>query len=140
MNNQNVDMFILNKGNYFPDSALLSIREKLMKCDDSYLSMLLSARFKNPMTGLILSLGLGAYGIDRFYLGQITIGVIKLLLTFSFFVCYIILSFQDDPNLVLVCLLFIQVVGIIVWYIVDIFKVSNEIKNYNYLYLLTLLK
>ena len=34
---------------------------------------------KNPVIGLILSLLIGSLGADRFYLGQVGLGILKLL-------------------------------------------------------------
>ena len=139
MNQQNVDMFILSKGHYFPSSALLLIRERLNKLDDSYLSNLLSAKFKNPTMGFFFSIGLGVYGVDRFYVGHIFVGILKLILTLVFFVTYFFVLFKDYPNPIFVGLLIILGLGVLIWYIVDIFNISNAIKEYNYSYLITLL-
>lgn len=38
-----------------------------------------SLQFKSPTVALVLSIFLGAYGIDRFYIGHIGLGVGKLL-------------------------------------------------------------
>lgn len=139
MNQQNVDMFILNKGSFFPESSLYMIRERISKCDDSYLSRLLSANFKNPMTGFLYSIGLGPYGADRFYMGQVFIGILKLLLSLSLLVTYVPLCFNDNPNPIIVGILFMQIFCVLIWYIFDIFRISNIIKEYNFTYLLTLL-
>ena len=59
MDQQNVDMFILNKGSYFPDFAIFGIREKLIDCDDNCLYEILSTKFKSPTIGFLFSIGLG---------------------------------------------------------------------------------
>ena len=41
--------------------------------------MILSIHFKNPILVLMLSIFLGYYGVDRFYLGDTGMGVGKLL-------------------------------------------------------------
>ena len=38
-----------------------------------------SLQFKSPTVALVLSIFLGCYGIDRFYIGHIGLGVAKLL-------------------------------------------------------------
>ena len=139
MNQYNVDMFILNKGSYFPDSSLIRIREILVNCDDTCLNKLLSANFKNPTVGFLFSIGLGIYGIDRFYIGHIIKGIIKLLLFLAFLCCYMVMCIWEDEMLYLVILFIPLVLGTAIWYILDIFKISKEIKKYNYQLLLTLL-
>ena len=36
-------------------------------------------QFKDPMTALIISLFLGCYGVDRFYVGDTGVGIVKLI-------------------------------------------------------------
>jgi TM2 domain-containing membrane protein YozV len=139
MDSSTIDMFILNKGKFFPDSSLMLIRDRLAKYDDSFLSRLLSASFKNPTTGFLYSIGLGVYGIDRFYVGHVFSGILKLILTLAFFVTYVFIVFDDDSNPILAISFFILAIGVVVWYITDIFKISKEIKEYNFTYLLTIL-
>ena len=107
MDSNTIDMFILNKGKFFPDSSLMLIRERLANYDDSFTTRLLSANFKNPTIGFLYSIGLGVYGIDRFYLGHVFTGVLKLILTLAFLVTYVFFVFDDDPNLVAVICFFI---------------------------------
>lgn len=139
MNQYSVDMFILKKGSFFPDSTMMSIREKLANCDDIHLNKILSANFKNPTVGFLFSIGLGIYGIDRFYIGHIIIGIIKLLLSIAFLCCYIAMCIWEDETPYLVTIFIPLVLGTTIWYIFDIFKIAKEIKEYNHQLLLTLL-
>ncbi len=139
MNQQNVDMFILSKSNYFPDSSIMNIRERLLSCDDSFLNRILSTKFKSPTFGFLFSIGLGVYGADRFYIGHLVIGILKLMLTIVFLVSYIIIEISEDPNMIFFVFFILTVIGVIVWYILDIFNISKEIKEYNYNLLLTIL-
>ncbi len=79
MDSQKVDMFIVTKGEMFPAEQLPYIRERLANLPDDKSSMMYSVEYKNPTISLVLSLLLGGYGIDRFYIGDIGIGVGKLL-------------------------------------------------------------
>lgn len=79
MEQQKVDMFIMSNGNNLPEQQIPFIREKLLALDDSKWAALSTVQFKNPTTALILSLFLGVYGIDRFYIGHTGLGVGKLL-------------------------------------------------------------
>ena len=139
MNQQNVDMFILNKSNFFPDSTMMEIRERLLSMDDSCLNRILSAKFKSPTSGVLFSIGLGVYGADRFYIGHTFVGLLKLILTIIFFISYVIIVILEESNILLIALFVLTIIGILVWYVLDIFNISKEIKEYNYKLLLTIL-
>ncbi|MDA0931068.1 MAG: TM2 domain-containing protein [Bacteroidetes bacterium] len=79
MDSQKVDMFILNNGKYFESQHVAQIRERLLSIDDSKWAIIQSLPLKEPQTALIISIFLGAYGIDRFYIGDTGMGVGKLL-------------------------------------------------------------
>lgn len=79
MDAQKVDMFIATKGEYFPQDRLMMIREKLLDVDESRWFSIMSVQFKNPNTALILSIVLGGYGGDRFYIGDTGIAIGKLI-------------------------------------------------------------
>lgn len=79
MDKQKVDMFLVNNADKLPETKTASIREKLLVLDDSKWSAISTVPFKDPQTSLLLSIFLGCYGIDRFYLGQAGLGVGKLL-------------------------------------------------------------
>lgn len=74
-----VDMYMLSHKNYFPIEAYMMIREKLLNSDENKLLLLQSVDLKDPTLILILSIFLGPLGIDRFMLGDIGMGVLKLL-------------------------------------------------------------
>ena len=79
MDQQKVDMFIMTNGQNFPESKMTFIREKLLELDDSKWSALSILQFKSPITALILSICLGCWGVDRFYIGKVGMGAGKLL-------------------------------------------------------------
>jgi TM2 domain-containing membrane protein YozV len=58
--------------------TLKTIRDSLPENKRSDFDMQLAAREKNPVVALVLSLFLGGFGIDRFYVGSIGMGVLKL--------------------------------------------------------------
>lgn len=47
---------------------------------DQVLSRMSLVKLKNPMVGIILSILLGGLGVDRFYIGDIGLGILKLIL------------------------------------------------------------
>jgi hypothetical protein len=91
---QRADMYIATKSKYYQSFQLSQIREKIAVMDDSKFNMLQSFPLKDPQTSLILSLFVGVYGVDRFYIGDTGIGVGKLLTCGGLFVWTIIDWFQ----------------------------------------------
>ncbi len=79
MDAQKVDMFIMTNGKYFPEESLPMIHDHLANLDDSKWSQLSMLQFKSTLTAIILSVLVGALGIDRFYLGHIGLGIGKLI-------------------------------------------------------------
>ncbi len=79
MEKTKVDQFLIVNADKFPDMAQLHIREKLLSLDDSKESSLVVSSWKSPMATLLFAILIGTLGVDRFYLGQVGLGVIKLL-------------------------------------------------------------
>jgi TM2 domain-containing membrane protein YozV len=104
MEQQKVDMFILANSEKLPEEKVSFVREKLLSMDDSKWGILSTIQFKNPNTALLLSIFLGGYGIDRFYIGNTGLGIGKLL------TCG----------------------GLGIWAIVDWFLISGSTKEENY--------
>lgn len=91
MKQEKIQMFLMNNQKNFEASQMPLIAEKLQNADDESLMIITSAKYKDPTTMLIISLFLGGLGVDRFMLGDIGIGVLKLL-TFG---CFGILTIID---------------------------------------------
>jgi len=79
MEKAKVDQFIMVNADKFPDYAQMQIREKLEKMDEARESMLMATSWKSPMVTFLLAFFLGIVGADRFYMGQIGLGIAKLL-------------------------------------------------------------
>lgn len=78
-NKQKVDMFMMANRENFPAERMGYIQERMMMLDENSLNSISMLQFKSPMTALLLSLFLGCYGVDRFYIGDTGMGVGKLL-------------------------------------------------------------
>lgn len=63
----------------FPDGESRFLRERLSALEDDRFNMLAMVELKDPIMMLIISLLFGTLGIDRFLLGDIGMGVLKLL-------------------------------------------------------------
>lgn len=79
MDQQKVDMFLMTYSKYFEGFQIMAIRERLLKLDDSKMVQLQAANLKDPTIMLVVSLLGGHFGIDRFLLGEVGLGVAKLL-------------------------------------------------------------
>lgn len=79
MTQDKVDMYLLANGKYFPPESLPYIKEKMLAAEDSKYTMIQSLELKDPTAVTIVSVLLGTLGVDRFMLGDIGMGVLKLL-------------------------------------------------------------
>lgn len=108
------------------DSDMLVIKSKLDGMDQDRQSsvLALAQNLKSPVVGLILSIFLGVLGIDRFYKGDILIGILKNILIIN---VLIKVFSQNSPEL---AGLIAAAYGI--FCVVDIFLVFFGIKKDNY--------
>ncbi len=79
MDEQKVDMFIITNGKYFESHQVNAIRERLLKMDESRWTMLQSTSFNDPTLLLVVSILVGSIGVDRFIIGDVGLGIGKLL-------------------------------------------------------------
>lgn len=100
----NTNMLLVNAAKYFPEVNMPSIREALEHMDPQKANMILAQDYKDPTIALIISAIIGAYGIDRFYIGDTMMGILKLL----------------------------TAGGCGIWWIIDIFLIMGATKEKNY--------
>ena len=74
-----VDMFIMTNQKYFPSDKIIFLKEKLLSVDESKFGLVSSIELKDPTVILLVSIFVGFLGIDRFMLGDIGMGILKLL-------------------------------------------------------------
>ena len=79
MDQQQIDTFVISNQKYFPAEKIVFLKEKLKNIDEEKFTLISSMNFKNPTTILLVSLFFGLLGIDRFMIGDIGLGVLKLL-------------------------------------------------------------
>ena len=102
-----VQFFLMNNKKYLPENRIPQLRERMLTLNEDELQNVECISFKDPTTLLIISIFLGEVGVDRFMLGDVGLGVGKLLLT-------------------LCC-------GIgLIWWLIDIFFIMDRTKEFNY--------
>lgn len=79
MEMQKVDVFMISNAKYFPQDSLPMLRERLIALPDERFVPLLSVDYRDPITMLIISIFVGNFGVDRFMLDEVGMGVLKLL-------------------------------------------------------------
>lgn len=102
---QQVEQLIAAYGERVPISGLSSLREMLLSTTMSYSEVqVVLMQMKDPIISLILSIIVGSLGVDRFYVGDIGLGIIKL----------------------------ITCGGFSIWWLVDIFLIMGKTRMKNY--------
>ena len=79
MEQSKVDMYLTTNQKYFPVDKLPLIKEKLMSLNDEKYMVVMGIELKDPTTMLLISVFLGTLGVDRFMMGDIGMGILKLL-------------------------------------------------------------
>ena len=79
MDAQKVDMFIMSNNKYFDSAQLMMLRQELLELNENKWNTISVLQFKDPTTVLIVSILAGQLGIDRFFIGDVGLGLGKLL-------------------------------------------------------------
>ena len=62
-----------------PSNKTMLLKNKLEQADENTVSNLAMVKLHNPIVVLLISIFLGALGIDRFMIGDVGLGICKLL-------------------------------------------------------------
>lgn len=81
MNNQTM-MILSGWTSKLPDSAAMSLAPRVEKIPEEKTQNLTFVSLKDPVMGLILGIFFGCFGVDRFYKGDILLGILKFVLLF----------------------------------------------------------
>lgn len=79
MNAEKVDMYLMMNAKNFDSMLIPQIRERLLAVPDEKWMLIQTLQLKDPTLSLIVSLLVGSLGIDRFMIGDIGMGVGKLI-------------------------------------------------------------
>lgn len=96
-----VDYFLMTHSKYLPASSLPYLRERLSALDEGRLIALHSIEFRDPTLTFILALFV--CGVDRMLIGQVGLGVLKML----------------------------TAGGCGIWWLVDLFLIGGATREYN---------
>lgn len=103
MDAQKVDLFLIEYKKYLDAEKLSRLRDVLLTLEDERAKELNLIELKDPTLALVFSLCFGGLAVDRFYLGQTGLGILKLL-TFG---------------------------GLGIWSIIDWFRIRSLTREYN---------
>lgn len=134
------DNIITNLKNKLPndEKLLLNLNQKINELNDkekdSFINKLTLINFKDPTKGRILSIALGMFGVDRFYIGSYILGALKIILTIILIINVVYYLKGSIVEIKLIRFL------PLLWYFADIFNIEKEIKKNNYEKILKILE
>lgn len=103
MDSNKVDMFFMSNAKFFAPEAIPGLKLQVEKLSDDKFILLQSAGLKDPTTILIVAILAGGLAIDRFMLGQVGLGILKI----------------------------ITLGGLGIWQIVDMFTAQSRAREFN---------
>lgn len=77
--NERISQYLMINADMFPQEKIPLLKMRLESSSDSKIDMLPAIALKSPTVNLVLSLFVGGFGVDRFFLEDIGLGVLKLL-------------------------------------------------------------
>ena len=122
-----------------PNNQKLNFAEQIKKADDAVYDRMVAIPVRNPSTVTLLSVFLGVFGVDRFYIGDILLGFIKLLVTLVFPIGYVMwisalisgsAELTDEMSIIALPYLWAAVMNI--WWLVDILVCRSRTKKKTY--------
>ena len=117
---------LLNFKDRIPSDSVAAFKESLDKADNETLEKIILLNIKNPLVGLLLSLFLGVFGVDRFYKGDVKLGILKPVVFFTSYILTLVFSAAYLTSTSTFYMLLSFVFGLIliaalIWFITDIF-------------------
>lgn len=79
MDADKVNLFIATKGSNFPAESIPMIKERLLNLPSENEMAVMAMEYTNPILTIVLSVFFGELGVDRFIIGDIGLGIGKLL-------------------------------------------------------------
>ena len=105
MDEQTLNQILVVHAGKFPGMSLMTMKAQILNSGiDATTLQMIFAQAKDPTLALILSILVGGLGVDRFYIGDVGMGIGKLL------TCG----------------------GLYIWWLIDIFLIMDATKEKNY--------
>ena len=80
MESEKVNHILMMLSSKIPAGSIPSVRTRLENTDISESEILaLHSQMKDPLLSILLSIFIGTFGVDRFYIGDVGLGIGKLL-------------------------------------------------------------
>lgn len=79
MDTQTVTNFLAMHASAFPPQSYQLLKDRLLSMDDEQFAYAMGKGVKSPVIAFVLSFFVGSLGVDRFYIGDILLGLLKLL-------------------------------------------------------------
>jgi len=79
MDAEKINLFIATKGDNFPAESIPMIKERLANLSSENEMAAMATDYTSPVLAIILSACFGEFGVDRFIIGDIGLGIGKLL-------------------------------------------------------------
>ena len=112
MKEQDITTFLISTNDLFPQETIPAIKKRLTENDDNIeLIQIAALDYKKPVIALVLGITLGPFGADRFYIGDIGLGIAKLCTCGGFYL----------------------------WWLIDMFLIMGETRKKNYYLLMNTL-
>lgn len=83
MDSNKVNTFLAMYSKYFSPQQLMDLRNRMLCLPPDAEDLIYMVELKDPTTALLISIFLGEFGIDRFYIGDVGLGIGKLLTCFA---------------------------------------------------------
>ena len=85
MNANQINNFFAANAKYFTAQQCVDLRNRMLQLPEGSNATFFSSDLKDPTTALLISLFAGCWGVDRFYIGDVGLGVGKFVLDYG---CY----------------------------------------------------
>ena len=108
----------------FPLEGYENFKRRLGLVPDSYYDEIMAIPTKKSVVAILLAIFLGGIGLDRFYVGDKKMGIIKIVASVVVAICSIFITIP-----IVVTLLYF---ALAIFQIIDIFLSYKEGKRYNY--------